>query len=161
MPTNNLNTPRKVYLVNGIPAQEDEQGKFDFTQVYQGIDQKHHWYIETLEFLLHRPERPPTQPDILYFLYSSNTGVMKLGITRNLQERKVFLERSHGFPLKVLHTIITPRARDCEQKLLQHWGKYRLEGEWLRFPTRFTPGRIVAAANKVLSSILLGGDEPS
>ena len=124
---------RREYSVTTAPA-------YDFPTIYKNTDPAHHWYIDIMEFLVADRERIQAKPCLaLYFLQSTKTMAIKIGIARNVKKRVRALERASGFPMKILYEVFSASASDDEKSLHGYWDQYRLEGEWFVLPTKLTP----------------------
>lgn len=67
---------------------------------------------------------------MVYFVQSDTDGPIKIGFTRNVEERLWYLRRHHPLPLRLLALI--EGAHADEQRLHRRFDSDRLRGEWFR-----------------------------
>ena len=69
------------------------------------------------------------------YLMKSESGLYKIGISKNVEDRRSAIKSSSGFKTDVLCVWKTPvTAFILEQTILRVFGKYRKQGEWFLFP---------------------------
>lgn len=71
---------------------------------------------------------PPKRPNHLYFIRNPVLGIIKIGVTDDLEARRRTLERACGVRLEVLRVV--SNSLWLEQDLHKAFASSRLLGEW-------------------------------
>lgn len=129
--------PSTALIIAGVEIVQDADGRYDFSPAYAAIPTRHHGWLSIVQGLI-ETRKGPKEPDLssLYFLQSTKTLAIKIGIARNVAKRIASLARASGYPLLVLSQHTSPTAKRDEKALHAYWKKYRLEGEWFTLPPK-------------------------
>lgn len=74
----------------------------------------------------------------IYFILNEDSQAIKIGRTKNLEQRIQALQTSSPNPLKLLKSIqlsSEQEADELEQLLHERFGDFRMEGEWFKAET--------------------------
>lgn len=66
--------------------------------------------------------------ETIYFIRMGEDGPIKIGRTRDVQERLAGLQTANPYKLSILATIVAPTI--LELQIHAYFNEYRLEGEW-------------------------------
>ena len=86
-----------------------------------------------------RAQRSSSKDNQYLYLFKSNNGLCKIGVSADFRQRAKSLMTATGFGIKVLG-VWNPgiiKAVTLEALLFKHFGKYRKLGEWFEFPEDF------------------------
>jgi hypothetical protein len=67
-------------------------------------------------------------PTFVYFIQEGDEGPIKIGFSRNVQERIKALQTGHAQPLRLLHAM--RGTLDDEQRLHRRFARLRIQNEW-------------------------------
>jgi len=70
----------------------------------------------------------------VYFLKNEDTGLVKIGMSRNLKSRIKDLRATVPGRSALLETVYTNRPRHLEKMFHLMFDKYRMNGEWFKLP---------------------------
>jgi hypothetical protein len=79
----------------------------------------------------------------IYFLQSSHTQDIKIGVSTNIKNRVASLQTAHGAPIEILAQVEAKNAPDLEGELHLRFQQYKKLGEWF-----FPAAEILACAKE-------------
>lgn len=68
----------------------------------------------------------------VYFVQCEGGGPVKIGATRNLEQRLLALQTGCPFPLRLLSALPTADPLGYERHLHRRFARHRLDGEWFK-----------------------------
>jgi len=68
------------------------------------------------------------------YLILSDCGRVKIGITKDPEQRLDTLQGSSPRQLTLITAILVPNARDVEEELHERYSRYNTHGEWFDLP---------------------------
>lgn len=93
---------------------------------------------------------------VVYFIQDTNSGPIKIGITKDIQTRFGELQRSSPIPLKILKTI--NGEKELEDQIHKHFKHLQQHGEWFQ-PAKELLDFITSPDLDILSSNIRRKDE--
>jgi Meiotically up-regulated gene 113 len=68
----------------------------------------------------------------VYFVENSQSGYIKIGLSKNIRARMSSLSSSSGVNLRLLCYLETDKAEELERELHDRFAKDNVSGEWYR-----------------------------
>ena len=88
--------------------------------------------------------------DRVYVISNQAIGLVKIGVSKNPEQRMKTLQCNCGMKLFVWHqTIEMDCAYELESRLHKHFAPYRTYGEWFRIPKKGAAKQVIKIMNKM------------